>query len=62
MNDPVFQNDKDGYWYFWNETWSDVEGPFESEEEARESLIKYSIEILGNVPETTETGGEKDEN
>ena len=30
-------------WYFWNEVWIDLYGPFETEEEARAELEKYCI-------------------
>ncbi len=54
--DPVFQVTKEwlencdsdrrhlfmeGFWYFWNETWSDAEGPYDSEFIAREWLHRY---------------------
>ncbi len=42
--DPVFE--KDGKWYFWDETWSELSEPFDSEEECREELNKYII-LLG---------------
>ena len=39
--DAVHKNEVDGKWYFWNETWSDKYGPYESEEEAEEKLKEY---------------------
>lgn len=43
--DPVEQ-DTDG-WYFWDETWADRHGPFDSEEKAREALDHYCKTYLG---------------
>jgi hypothetical protein len=37
--DPV--HEKDGKWYFWDETWGDWFGPYDSEVEAREKLSAY---------------------
>ena len=37
--EPVHQ--ENGKWYFWNETWSDRSGPFETEAKAREGLSGY---------------------
>jgi hypothetical protein len=34
-------------WYFWNETWSDCYGPYDTEEEAKEELNRYCVEELG---------------
>jgi hypothetical protein len=46
--DPVHVH-KDGFgqvgWYFWDETWADRIGPYETEEEAREKLAKYCIQL-----------------
>jgi len=44
--DPIHQN-KDGKWYFWDETWAFEKGPFDSEQEARIALCKYGKEVLG---------------
>lgn len=33
-------------WYFWNEIWCDVYGPFESATKAREELSIYCKEML----------------
>ena len=35
----------DGKWYFYDETWSDTFGPYDSQEAAEERLKKY-IEFL----------------
>lgn len=38
--DPVHEdNDK---WYFWDETWADRHGPYETEAKARQALRKYT--------------------
>ena len=44
--DPVYQDQIDGKWYFWDETWSDPLGPFKSEEEARRRLMWYCETVL----------------
>jgi hypothetical protein len=37
--DPVHEdNDK---WYFWDETWANRRGPYETEAQARRELRKY---------------------
>lgn len=41
--DPVVVNDE-GYW-FWDETWSDIHGPFPSEEVARKELELYAATL-----------------
>lgn len=33
---------ENGEWYFWDETWTQKHGPFQSEDEAVETLKKYS--------------------
>lgn len=40
-NSCVFKAVKDGYWYFWDETWSNDIGPYLSEEHANESATAY---------------------
>lgn len=32
----------EGKWWFWNETWSDRYGPYESKEEASKALFEYA--------------------
>lgn len=44
-HDPVHQGE-DGKWYFWDETWSFEEGPYETEVEAREALDIYCAKQL----------------
>ena len=36
---------KRGRWYFWNETWRVRIGPYFSEREAREALVKYAKKL-----------------
>jgi len=45
VGDPVCQFE--GKWYFYDETWSDRSGPFDTEQEAREELDRYCKECLG---------------
>jgi len=37
--DPVYE--KNGKWFFWDETWSTGYGPFDAEEVARKKCINY---------------------
>ena|ERR1700743_3561883 len=46
VRDPVHQ--EDGFWYFWDETWSDRHGPFDSEWYCRERMERYVTEALGD--------------
>jgi hypothetical protein len=39
-SNPVFE--KDGLWYFWDETWSDALGPYQSEFAARMACKEYA--------------------
>lgn len=34
-------------WYWYDETWSNMYGPYDSEEEAKAQLLKYAHEVLG---------------
>jgi hypothetical protein len=44
-SDPVhFDN---GKWWFWDETWANKMGPFDTETEAREAIQQYCKEVLG---------------
>lgn len=43
--DPV--HEEDGRWYFYEETWADRQGPFDSREEAAEACERYAREVLG---------------
>lgn len=35
-------------WYFWDEIWCSVYGPYESAKKADEECKRYAKEILGN--------------
>lgn len=37
---------EDGKWWFWDETWADRHGPFESEAAAEAALRAYVVEYL----------------
>jgi hypothetical protein len=39
--DPVFKDEENGLWFFWNEVWADRPGPYETEEDARAALKEY---------------------
>jgi len=47
IRNPLYFNMKDGKWYFWNEVWTDLIGPYETQEDARAALKKYCVEELG---------------
>jgi len=34
-----------GMWYFWDETWSQTFGPFDTHQEAREGCRQYAEEL-----------------
>ena len=40
--DPVEQNTVTGEWYFWDECWSDMIGPWGNEKQARKALNIYA--------------------
>jgi len=42
---PVHEHN--GKWFFWDETWTECHGPFESEEEANTACERYAREVLG---------------
>ena len=42
----IVHQDEDGKWYFWNDTWSERHGPYNSEEETLEKLDKYCVQYL----------------
>lgn len=44
-HDPVHV--MDGEWYFWDESWAESHGPFNTERLARKALMEYCIEYLG---------------
>ena len=39
---------EDGAWYWWDETWTDRTGPFDTREEADADCMRYCIECLGD--------------
>lgn len=39
--DPVHYDTLDHKWYFWDETWADRVGPYDTEEDARIALKEY---------------------
>jgi len=59
QEDPVFFFPKDRFptlgelaagisrdgWYFWDETWAFVEGPYETETKCRQNLIRYQRKL-----------------
>jgi hypothetical protein len=49
--DPIHQ-DTQGGWYFWDETWADRIGPFQSRDIAERALKDYSDFLTtGSIPE-----------
>ena len=46
VKDPVFKG-KDGFWYFWDETWTDDYGPYDTKEIARDRAEDYCNYIGG---------------
>jgi hypothetical protein len=44
-SDPIFQNMVTHLWHFWDETWSDLHGPYQTEKEAREACTEYAKTI-----------------
>ena len=45
IRDPVHQDDDK--WYFYDETWTDRYGPYDTEEIARTKLAQYVDSFLG---------------
>lgn len=43
-NDPVYQG-PDGNWWFWDETWTDQRGPYDTEKDARKALREYATDL-----------------
>ncbi len=37
--DPVYE--ENGQWYFWDEIWVDILGPYDSQAEARRQIDRY---------------------
>ena len=53
MPDPI--HEENGLWYFWDETWSDRNGPYPTRRHAEADLIGYCLNYLGNYPPDQET-------
>lgn len=48
--DPVFHDeDINGMWWFWDETWANRHGPFETEDDARRALDAYVYYLENGV-------------
>lgn len=45
---PVFQKEDDGKWYFCDETWNEAGGPYDTEAEANKELNRYCIVQLAD--------------
>lgn len=43
-SNPIRHNGK-GLWFFWNETWSEIHGPYESLEEAQKACFSYALSL-----------------
>ena len=39
--------EKDGAWWFWDETWTDLIGPYKSEKDAKKHFKDYCRKYLG---------------
>lgn len=50
---PVFLNE-DKKWYFWDETWSNSYGPFNSKLDANLALLEYCHTVLSSNPSEQE--------
>ncbi len=48
QRDPV--HEEEGKWWFYDETWADRLGPFDTEEEARIAISEYA-DFLDRGPE-----------
>jgi hypothetical protein len=45
--DPV--HEENGKWYFWEETWADRQGPFDTELQARNACEQYAQALVGDA-------------
>lgn len=45
--DPVHQDESDGQWYFWDETWANRYGPYDSRRKAEQRIDDYCRDVLG---------------
>lgn len=41
-SNPIHQDSVDKKWYFYDETWSDRLGPYDTEQEATEACRRYA--------------------
>lgn len=48
---PKVIHEEGGKWYFWDETWADRCGPYESREQCQKALHDYCIQVLGMTEE-----------
>lgn len=39
---------RDGTWFFFDETWADEHGPYQTQEEAGAACKRYAKEVLGS--------------
>jgi hypothetical protein len=46
-NNALSQDTNTGEWYFWDESWYKVHGPYANEELAKKSLMQYESNIDG---------------
>lgn len=49
-NSKVFKNEFDDKWYYWDESWSFVSGPFEEYIEAHKDMSRLVEEARGKEP------------
>lgn len=42
-------NEPDHLWYFWDETWADTIGPYQSRTEASKKLNEYALWLDGKA-------------
>lgn len=45
--DPLFV--ENGKWYFYNESWTETHGPFNTEEEADKACNKYAADLYSSL-------------
>lgn len=46
-SNPVYRDTSDNKWYFYDETWSDSYGPYDTEEEADRKCAEYAKYLEG---------------
>lgn len=47
---PIFQNKETGKFYFYDESWSHMHGPFDTEDAAHHGLVSHMQYLDGFVP------------